>query len=153
MDGGVFSVASKNFSTDALHRYDFTADDDPVQITGVTLEKTVKFCLRSSDRYTVNLADNPLIEDEAEAVLISLLDHLEGLPLPFTSSWIGNPAYRLATSLNIRTGQPRRKHTERLLHKRSMLTVGKAKFQRRVSAKHREVIKTTLEDYQRSSAR
>lgn len=93
MDGGVFSVASKNFSTDALHRYDFTADDDPVQITGVTLEKDGKILLAGSDRYTVNLADNPLIEDEAEAVLISLLDHLEGFTyLPFTSSWIGNPA-------------------------------------------------------------
>ena len=72
-DGGVFAEETPRCRVKPLNRYDFSVDDTPITITGVSFETDDEILLAGSDRYAIAITDNPLIQDNAEDVITSNL--------------------------------------------------------------------------------
>lgn len=91
--GGVFKEPEPCVELGPDNRYNFTIDDSPITITGITFEADNKTYLIGSDYYAIKLSDNPFIQGDPTEILNLIFDCFYKFTfLPFTSDWQGNPA-------------------------------------------------------------
>ena len=92
-DGGVFAPETPNAVLDGSNRFDFAIDDEPIFITGLSLENDEGVFLVGSDRYVISIEDNPLMQDGIPALLGSIWSRLRGFTfMPCTSNRRDDPA-------------------------------------------------------------
>jgi hypothetical protein len=90
-DGGVFREEEPDIVLSSGF-YEFSIDDAPITITGVSLQTETDTYLVGSPRYVLAL-NNPLIQTDIPEVLFSLYEKLAGFTyIPFKGECIDNPA-------------------------------------------------------------
>jgi len=101
-DGGVFAPEEPDAVLDVMNRYDLSIDDDPICITGVSLETDDGIILAGSDRYAVRIVDNPLIQENAEEIIHDIYERLLGFTyLPFQSNRRDDPAMQAGDMIEL----------------------------------------------------
>lgn len=91
-DGGVFREEEPDIVLSAEAFYDFSIDDAPIEITGVSLQTETETFLIGSPRYVLAL-DNPLIQTNIPEILSGIHEKLSGFSyIPFRGECIDNPA-------------------------------------------------------------
>ncbi|HCA29840.1 MAG TPA: hypothetical protein DEP23_09860 [Ruminococcaceae bacterium] len=92
-DGGAFKADAPQVVFTSGMFYDFSIDDAPITITGVSLETEDKTYLVGSPRYVMSI-DNPLIQTQIPEVLSSIHDKIAGFTyIPFHGVCLDNPAW------------------------------------------------------------
>lgn len=82
-----------NVIIEPKNRFDLKLRDDLVQITGVMVETETQIYLTGTNKYVVNLTDNPLLQGNYSTVLPPILANIGStIFTPYECNWQGNPA-------------------------------------------------------------
>lgn len=82
-----------NLELNTSNRFDFYPNNDKVKITGITAKREDTVYLIGTEDYSVDLSNNPLLQDDLSSVLNNVFNNVKDTEFtPFNSNWQGNPA-------------------------------------------------------------